>query len=140
MVQIQSEAVQYFMYQTMVQTGIQVIYAFFLGKWMEKNGCKLTMILPLLGYLVSDIYLVLLSQSSLVHPSLILLAVLPIGLTGGTLALSISVSTYIARITNLKNRSFRFAMVESSGILGMPLGLLAGAQVCLTPLYFEIMG
>ena len=127
--EIQSEAVRYFMYQNFLSTGIQVLYSMFLGDWIERNGCKLTMMLPLLGNIISSAYLVVLSQSSLVQAPFILFAAIPVGLTGGGLAFSISCFSYVTRITEVENRSFRIAMVESSAVLGVPIGLLAGSEV-----------
>ena len=126
------------MYQSILSIGIQVFYSMFLGDWIERNGCKLTMMLPLVGYIISSLYLVALTQMALVQAPLILLSALPVGLTGGTLALSISCFSYVTRITDVENRSFRIAMVEGSGVLGVPIGLLAGSEVSIMYYLFEL--
>jgi MFS family permease len=126
---IQGEAAGYFIYRTMLELGLQVVYSMFLGDWIEKQGCKVTMILPLFGFLLSSLFLLLLAQIPPFPLPIILLASLPVGLSGGNLAFSISTFSYVTRITTNENRSFRIAMTEGSAIVGIPIGLLVGSEV-----------
>jgi MFS family permease len=119
----------YFMYKSVIEASIQILYALFLGEWVDKHGCRLTILLPLYGSLISALYMILLTLLPSYPTPLIVLTSLPIGLSGGTLAFNISTFSYISRISTSENRSFRMTMAEGSAMLGSPIGLLVAAQV-----------
>ncbi len=127
--EVQTEATEYFLLKSVLEASIQILYAMFLGEWIEKHGCRLTILLPLWGLLVSSLYFLLLSYIPSFPTPIVLLASLPIGLTGGSLAFNISTFSYITRVTSLEKRSFRLTVAEISGMVGGPLGILCGAQV-----------
>ncbi len=132
---VQSEATMYFMYKSVIEASIQILYALFLGNWVEKHGCRLTILMPLFGNLISVLYMILLTQLPSYPTPLILLASLPIGLSGGTLAFNISIFSYVSRISSNEDRSFRMTMVDGAAMLGSPIGLLVAAEVKVIVVY-----
>jgi hypothetical protein len=91
--------------------------------------------MPLFGNLISVLYMILLTQLPSYPTPLILLASLPIGLSGGTLAFNISIFSYVSRISSNEDRSFRMTMVDGAAMLGSPIGLLVAAEVKVIVVY-----
>jgi PCFT/HCP family folate transporter-like MFS transporter 1/3 len=112
-----------------IEAALPIIFSLFLGSWSDKHGSKIPMVLSLFGYTISTIMYTTFSYIPNVDPGILLLASIPVSLTGGLIALIMSAFRYVADITSVENRSFRIAMAEGCWFLGSPFGLLGSAQV-----------
>ena len=113
-----------------------------IGKWSDIKGRKVAMLVSLSGLLVqSSVYVIVINH----HLSLSLLYVAEVaaGLTGGNpLLVSVSLA-YIADITTTKQRTFRVVIVEtciifSMGVAQLAVGYLIAAKGFNAPFYLVI--
>ncbi|CAG2163229.1 unnamed protein product [Oppiella nova] len=101
---------QFGLYGTLLGTIPSVIWSLFIGAFTDKflNGRKIVM------FLSSPYYLLLTSVPAL--------------FTGGGFGSIMAVYSYASVHTNEKFRSIRFAIIEFSFFLGIPLGTFVGGQ------------
>lgn len=71
-------------YASLIENIPSVLLVLFLGPWSEKNGRKLPMMLPVIGHIFSVAFYIANYYFFSWPAELILLASIPIGLSGGT--------------------------------------------------------
>ena len=126
---IEGKAAVYSTYRNLIEAGLPIIFSLFLGPWSDKHGSKIPMVIPLVGYTMSAFLYYIFSYTQDLEPAWLLLASVPIALSGGMISFVLSAFRYVASITSTENRSFRMAIAEGSWFLGSPIGLLGSAQV-----------
>lgn len=62
-------------------------------------------------------------------PTYLLLASIPIALSGGVVTLNISIYGYMASQTNIENRSYRLAIITATWDIGTVFGYVFGSAV-----------
>jgi len=105
-------------YRGLIEAGFPILFSLFLGPWTDVHGTKYPILLPLLGYALSASIYFMLTYAPDLHPGFILFASIPVALTGGMVALIMSVFSFISKITSEEDRSFRVAMLEAAWFLG----------------------
>ncbi|XP_053614631.1 uncharacterized protein LOC128677657 [Plodia interpunctella] len=109
-----------------LQTALPGILTLFVGAWSDRTGNrKAFMVLPILGKLISIIGIILttvfffqigLSETALIEG-------LPPALTGGRVAMTMAVYSYITDITTETERTFRLGIITAIMTLSRPIGL-----------------
>jgi len=126
---VESSAALYSTYRNLIEAGLPILFSLFLGPWSDKHGSKIPMVIPLIGYTMSASLFYVFSYIENLDPGLLLLASVPVALSGGMIAFVLSAFRYVASITSTENRSFRIAVAEGSWFVGSPIGLLGSAYV-----------
>ncbi|CAG7818486.1 unnamed protein product [Allacma fusca] len=116
-------------YNEIITSVIPIIFVFFLGSWTDKHGNKYPFLLCICGYLLTAGLFLLISRLPDLPAEYLLVCMLPVALTGGSAAASLTSFSYISSVTTPENRSTRMALLQGCIILGIPAGLLAGAKL-----------
>ena len=140
--EIQHKTANWSLYLNICSTLPLIFSTIVIGKWSDIKGRKATLLVPLFGMLVqSSVYLVVIYLH--LSMSLLYIAEIAFGLTGGgPLLVSISLA-YIADITTSKQRTFRIVIVEtcllfSIGVAQLTIGYLIAAKGFIPPFYLLI--
>lgn len=118
------------MYQTLIQSGFPLIMALFLvGPLTDKYGYKPLMLYSLCGYILYIVTIISCYFIPMLPPTYLLLASIPIALSGGVVTLNISIYGYMASQTNIENRSYRLAIITATWDIGTVFGYVFGSAV-----------
>lgn len=118
-----------FMYRILIESGFPVLLAMFIGPLTDRFGYKNLICYSLFGYcLFAASYMLSVLVPNLL-PKLLLLASIPLALTGGPVLLFIASYAYLASQTNSENRSYRMAALTAVYDLGTVGGYVCGSQV-----------
>jgi len=115
---VEATASLYTTYRGLIEAGFPIIFSLFLGPWTDSHGTKYPILLPFLGYFLSAVIYFILTFFPDLPPAFILFASIPVALSGGVVALIMSIFSFMSKITTIENRSFRVAMLEGSWFLG----------------------
>jgi len=98
------------------------------------------MLLPLFGMSISSISYIYFSINEEIRAVYFLFSAIPMALSGGLVAMILSIFSFITIKSDESNRSFRIAMLEACWFLGGPIGYLSGAAVLKTStVYFALL-
>ena len=128
-VEIATAVTKYSLYQTYVLSFVPIIFIIFLGPYCDKRGSKVPLLLAIFGFTISGVCIILFCYFDHLPPIYLLVAYLPVTLTGGSVVICIAALSYISVVTTSADRSVRFALMEVCWILGAPVGMLGGAKV-----------
>jgi PCFT/HCP family folate transporter-like MFS transporter 1/3 len=120
---------EYIIYQSVVENGLPIFIALFLGPWTDKFGNKPVIILTLFGYLISSCLYICAYFLPQFPPAYILLCSVPIAITGGGPGFVISTFGYLIKQSDIEDRSSRLAILGIAWDLGGLVGCLSGAKV-----------
>jgi len=121
--------------RTWLEAGPPILFGLFWGQLNDKWGSKIPLLIPMVGFLLNALILLILSTVDALPPALILLASLPLGLMGGGVAYSASGFKYVISITTEENQSSRIAAISVVVQAGQSLGTMLGSQV--TPISYS---
>ncbi|KOB66783.1 Adenylate cyclase, partial [Operophtera brumata] len=109
-----------------LQTALPGILMLFLGAWSDRTGNrKAFMMLPIIGKIIGTLGVILSTVFFFqvgVSETAIIDGVLP-ALTGGRVAMTMAVYSYITDITNESERTFRLGIITATLTLSRPIGL-----------------
>jgi len=126
--QLQQPAADVSMYSSLVQSIPAILFTAIVGPLCDKRGSKLFMLIPLLGFLCSAIGLLTTTFLS-VRAEFLILAYLPIGLTGGFTTFLMALYRFVSRHSVEKHRTTRMARVDCCMSLGMLTGILVSGYI-----------
>ncbi|ODM98082.1 Proton-coupled folate transporter [Orchesella cincta] len=107
------------MYRNIVEALIPVLFALFLGPFVDRNGTKLPILLSLSGYTIASLMYCVASFFPSIPAPYLLICSVPISVTGGLVAFLLAAFTHISTRSTPSNRSFRIAVLEGSWFLGI---------------------
>ncbi|CAG7818485.1 unnamed protein product [Allacma fusca] len=128
-IQVDGLASRFLMYRAVIESVTQIVISLFLGSWSDKHGRKILFVICASGYIVTSGLNVLLTYLPNLAPEYLLLASIPVAVTGGYTVLLLTSFSYIASVSTAKNRSVRYAFLEMSVYLGNPAGTFMGALI-----------
>lgn len=114
-------------YRQIIDNAFPVLYVLFLGAWSDIYGRKLPILLTMFGYIVR--YMALLIAVYFPDTNAHVVAVitsLPVSLTGGRTAVSMSLYSYVADTTSLRDRTFRVGVITAIRTFGKSAGSALG--------------
>ncbi|XP_068237752.1 probable peptidoglycan muropeptide transporter SLC46 isoform X2 [Palaemon carinicauda] len=99
-----------------------VVMVVVLGAWSDAKDRRLPVVLPLVGFLLKSLGLVACSYWQSLSPSYILIASVPIGLTGGTMGLALGINSYLSAVSSVRSRTARLSLPMILLLTGIPTG------------------
>lgn len=118
------------MYTSVMETIPCVVLSLFLGSYGDRRSRKVTMIIPMVGALLSAVIYSFFSYFMQEIPvEYMPLAAVPRALTGGSIAAIMSALSFVAHRSEIHHRTLHVAAVEVAIMLGMPLGALSGGYL-----------
>ncbi|ODM86706.1 Proton-coupled folate transporter [Orchesella cincta] len=117
--QVEGSAALFQMYRNIVEALIPVLFALFLGPFVDRNGTKLPILLSLSGYTIASLMYCVASFFPSIPAPYLLICSVPISVTGGLVAFLLAAFTHISTRSTPSNRSFRIAVLEGSWFLGI---------------------
>uniref|UniRef100_T1J931 Major facilitator superfamily (MFS) profile domain-containing protein n=1 Tax=Strigamia maritima TaxID=126957 RepID=T1J931_STRMM len=115
---------------TLLESLPTVIWSVFIGTWSDKNGRKLLLALPSFGGGLGMILMIVIAYyMEDLNVNYILLATLPYAVCGNILSIMTGAISYIADITEPKERTVRFGLVQASFLCGLPIGVSGGGFI-----------
>lgn len=103
-----------------------VVMVIVLGAWSDAKDRRVPVVLPFLGFLLKSLGLVANSYWWSWPPAYLLLASVPVGLTGGSMALALGVSSYLSAVSSVRSRTARLSLPMILLLVGMPAGKAVG--------------
>jgi MFS family permease len=129
-------------WRSLLESGIPIIFALFLGPWTDLHGRKGPMLFSMFGYSVQLLGLILISsQFPTWNAQLVaIFAALPVALTGSQTAFNMCLYSYIADTTSIGMRTLRIGIANACWFLGISLGLGLGGALAKPLGYTGIFG
>ncbi|XP_067844386.1 lysosomal proton-coupled steroid conjugate and bile acid symporter SLC46A3 [Heptranchias perlo] len=121
---IQSKTSYVLLFCTAVMTSLSIPTLIFLGARSDQEGRKLGMILPCIGASFGGAILIVMVQVKEMTVYWCILVSALIGISGNVVSIFLSVFSYMADITDDKNRTMRIGIVESMIFIGGTVGFL----------------
>lgn len=107
-----------------------ILFALFLGNWTDVYGVKAPLLLTILGVLIRYTGLLLCVYFNTWKAQVIILfSVLPSSLTGGRIAVSMLVYSYVAVTSNIVDRTFRVGVLTAVRTFGRSAGSALGGYL-----------
>ncbi len=106
-----------------------LLLCLFLGPWSDANGRKPLLFMPLLGSVVSYLYLVLYAAWPDLGGWWYMGSSVYAFIGGGTVVFFTGVFSYITDITTRENRTIRVAFLDFGIFSGFPVGVMAGGII-----------
>ncbi|KAK6644998.1 hypothetical protein RUM43_001274 [Polyplax serrata] len=118
-------------YASVIITGMNILSVFFpviislfLGAWSDKNGRKLLLTIPTIGFGIKYLILAIFSLIPNLHPTLFLISVIPIAITGGFVNFITAAYAYICDISEKQDVSIGIGILEGFMLIGAIVGNL----------------
>lgn len=107
---------------------ITVFVALFIGPWSDAHGRKMPLLFSMSGVILMPTMMIVgyLCLGKIRAIYMVLLATLPMTLTGGLLVYIMSAGSYICDTTTEKNRTVRIGVLSASIRAGTPIGIMIG--------------
>ncbi|KAK6488840.1 solute carrier family 46 member 3 [Huso huso] len=127
---IQSKTSYILLVYVAVLSLVSIPPAIIFGSWSDKAGRKLGMILPSVCSAVGGGFLIVVTEVEQINAYWTIFTAFVIGISGGHVAVFLSVFSYLADVTNDENRTLRMAILESMVFIGGTVGfLLSGTLI-----------
>ncbi|MGH0159645.1 UNVERIFIED_CONTAM: hypothetical protein FKN15_072633 [Acipenser sinensis] len=127
---IQSKTSYILLVYVAVLSLVSIPPAIIFGSWSDKAGRKLGMILPSVCSAVGGGFLIAVAEVEQINAYWTIFTAFVIGISGGHVAVFLSVFSYLADVTNDENRTLRMAILESMVFIGGTVGfLLSGTLI-----------
>ncbi|RXN00188.1 Proton-coupled folate transporter [Acipenser ruthenus] len=127
---IQSKTSYILLVYVAVLSLVSIPPAIIFGSWSDKAGRKLGMILPSVCSAVGGGFLIAVTEVEQINAYWTIITAFVIGISGGHVAVFLSVFSYLADVTNDENRTLRMAILESMVFIGGTVGfLLSGTLI-----------
>ena len=122
---------QFNVYVTIVDNIIPTFMSFYFGAWCDILGRKTVMYSHLTGRMFSHVLLLLNAYFLLEWPNeyYLFTVVVPAAVFGPLSAFFMASNAFISDICSPEDRSFRLGMAQVVGVIGRPLGTLAGGFI-----------
>ncbi|XP_023327444.1 solute carrier family 46 member 3 isoform X2 [Eurytemora carolleeae] len=127
------------MYINILSAIPSIVLALFVGPWSDLNGRKPVIIIPMLGYLASQVVWIFnayYKDSS----AMFLLFTSVSSLFGGYVCLLVGVFSYLSDVTTIRERTSRLAALDFCFFGGVPAGTFASGYVFKYFGYYGIFG
>uniref|UniRef100_A0AC35TKG2 MFS domain-containing protein n=1 Tax=Rhabditophanes sp. KR3021 TaxID=114890 RepID=A0AC35TKG2_9BILA len=128
-IEIQTETNIIFMYAGVIFSGLAIFSSIGIGKLSDDFSRKYALIVPFVGLIFSDLFLIKLSGDMNAHnQSLFIVSEIVFGIFGGYMSIFACAFSYVSQATefDLNKRSKYISYLEGSIGLGSALGFLAG--------------
>lgn len=126
---VQPRATYIIMGKNLLSTVLPALLSFYFGPWSDRNGRRPLLISPLIGNVLTYALYALLSMIPDLPPTYILLAVIPLALSGGNINAISSAHCYVSDITKEEDRMARLGLVGGAMFLGLISGTLLSSFV-----------
>nr|XP_053642888.1 solute carrier family 46 member 3-like [Cherax quadricarinatus]XP_053642889.1 solute carrier family 46 member 3-like [Cherax quadricarinatus] len=142
--QVQRVAADYNVYCHWAEYLPAIISMVILGAWGDTRGRRLPVVLPFIGSLFSSLCVFANVYWWTLPTPFIILALIPLGVAGGNLGLSMNTCAYLSTMSKKRSRTFRLSSTEWIKMGCYPLGiyvsmLLFGYGGYLAVFSFEIL-
>jgi len=137
--QVQTKVSELNMYMNILGSVPCMLVALFIGPWSDKNGRKPVMIIPMIGYILSNICW-LLNIYFIDWPADYLLVNGIFSIFGGFNGFLIGIYAYMTDITSLRSRTTRIGLIDIFMFAGIPSGTFVSAYIYYYLGYFGIYG
>jgi len=117
-----------------------VLIVLFLGPWSDRNGRKLSMMFPLIGLVLATLTYVLNYWFESWPAEYLLFASVPIGLSGGSAALFMSINSYIADVSTAETRTSRISLLYGFITVSLPVSMFSSIYIYTYGGYIAIWG
>nr|XP_053642951.1 proton-coupled folate transporter-like [Cherax quadricarinatus] len=108
---VQRQVTRYNVYCAVIQHVPAVVVVMVLGAWSDLRDRRLPILVPMLGYFLMALGLTANAYWWPLQPEFLLICFVPVGLTGATTAIYMSVSAYISADTDARARTTRISVV-----------------------------
>ncbi|KAG8197166.1 hypothetical protein JTE90_011326 [Oedothorax gibbosus] len=116
----------------------------FIGSWSDKYGRKVPLIIALVGVILDDLGATLCATFMKSRAEFIFIPAVFCGLSGGMISVMTVLYSYASDITTFGQRTIKYAVLEMSFGISMPLGQLVGgwlyAYAGYTPVFLVAVG
>ncbi|XP_017044551.1 proton-coupled folate transporter [Drosophila ficusphila] len=130
--QVQSYASTITMISTMLESTVPALVSLFLGPWSDKFGRRPILLSTFIGYFISAIILIVLTQvttATNISPWWFLLSSVPSVFSGGTCALITILYCHVSDVATEDRRAMRMVTMEAALGLGMMAGSVASGSI-----------
>lgn len=117
-----------------------IIFVLFVGPWSDRAGRKMLFLIPLVGFILNDVCLLLNSIFfDELPPEALMLEVLK-DWFGGSSCIFLGVYSYIADVSTLKDRTARLALIDCVYFVTMTIASFASGKIYVSVGYTVVYG